>query len=88
MYIIYSLVRELSGLSGWDEIKRLKENEVWNSDNINLLLPLIDIPNHYHPKNANKSDYARFSLKAFPTSPGHPILKMKSIGISTSHPLL
>ena len=49
-------MRELSGLESWSELVKVRENEVWGNNYINLMLPLIDIPNHYHPVSYNKSD--------------------------------
>jgi hypothetical protein len=80
-------MRELSGLEGWAEIVKVRENEVWRSKYINLLLPLIDIPNHYHPERADKSDYYNFNLRVYPTAPGHS-RHQRSIGLSTGHPVI
>ena len=79
---------ELYPSSGWERVSQLRENEVFTQTNINIMIPLIDMPNHWHPKLLNRSDYYGFGLKVFPSSPGHLTSpRMKSIAVNTQHPL-
>jgi hypothetical protein len=59
------MMDELYDSDGLDQIDLLRENEIWGPRHINVLLPLLDIPNHYHPQKIDKSDYYGFGLRVF-----------------------
>ena len=53
-------------------------NDVWKG-HVNLLLPLIDVPNHYHPKKSDLTDIYPFALMVsktpVPSQRYHPHMK-------------
>ena len=54
------------GDSTFDEEAGMHENiklsrEIWG-DKVNMLIPIIDLPNHHTPRHFNASDYIRFGL--------------------------
>lgn len=41
----------------------LKNKELFDGDRVNVLIPVIDLINHYHPQVPDASDYISFSLQ-------------------------
>ncbi|TNV80104.1 hypothetical protein FGO68_gene10585 [Halteria grandinella] len=62
----------------------LDDNDIWEIDNVNFVIPLLDIMNHYAPKSM-EDDYS-FKLNIFPPHPQYS--KCNSIAVSTLIPLL
>lgn len=62
----------------------LDDNDIWEIDNVNFIIPLLDIMNHYAPKSL-VDDYS-FKLNIFPPHPHYP--KCNSIAVSVLHPIL
>lgn len=63
-----------------NEMNSLRKNNNFMSGNgmVNLLIPLIDLPNHHQPRNTNLTDFTKFTLH----------LSNTSVGVSTSTPII
>ena len=83
---MYRQWRDLYNLTMEQEVEQMLLNDVWKG-HVNLLLPLIDVPNHYHPKKSDLTDIYPFALMVsktpVPSQRYHP--HMKGMGLATSH---